>query len=350
MSYTLSPKASGLVPYEPIAGEYRIRLDANESYLPIPTEAQEKLQKALAEADYRRYPDPAATGVCARFAEYYGVDPAFVTAGNGSDELISVIVNTFLQKGERAMVLSPDFSMYSFYLALAEADCVRLDKGENFAVDPIQVLNTLRQSGCRMLLFSNPCNPTGQGLERQQLLEIVQGTDALVVLDEAYMDFWDDSQSLVQEAAEYDNLIVLRTCSKMMGLAALRLGFAVANPCLTRVLRAAKSPYNVNTLTQLAGEAVLSYPDAIRKGRDELLRSRDSLVKSLSALALREGESLLPTCTNFVVLRTPRAKELFEGLRERSIIVRCFPGFLRITTGSPQDNAALVDALRELLA
>ena len=267
MSYTLSEKAAGLVPYEPIAGNYRVRLDANESFLPLSHEAQKAVQKALGEAAFNRYPDPAAAGVCGRFAGYYGLDPAMVTAGNGSDELISVIVNTFLQKGERATVLSPDFSMYSFYLALAEVECVTLQKGENFEIDVASCLSSLRSSDSRMLLFSNPCNPTGRGLSREQVLELVRGTDALIVLDEAYMDFWDDAQSLVRETEIYDNLIVLRTCSKMMGLAALRLGFAVANPSLTRVLRAAKSPYNVNALTQLAGEAVLSYPDAIRRGK-----------------------------------------------------------------------------------
>lgn len=338
-----------MIPYEPIAGEYRVRLDANESYLPLPQEASTAVQKALVGTALNRYPDPAAAGVCARFAEYYQVDPNLVTAGNGSDELISVIVNTFLQKGEGAMVLAPDFSMYAFYLALAEVECVRVDKKEDFTIDADTVLDALRKNNCRMLLFSNPCNPTGQGLEREEVLKIIRGTDALVVLDEAYMDFWDDAQSLVREVAGYDNLIVLRTCSKMMGMAALRLGFAVASQPLTRVLRAAKSPYNVNTLTQTVGEAVLSHPDAIRRGREKILHSLDSLVKALSTLKLKEGETLLPTCTNFVVLRTPRAQALFEGLRARSIIVRCFPGFLRITAGSEEENAALVDALRQLL-
>ena len=349
MSYTLSEKAAQLIPYEPIAGDYRVRLDANESFLPVPDEALDALRRALDTTALQRYPDPMAAGVCGRFAAYYGVDPALVTAGNGSDELISVIVNTFLQKGERAMVLSPDFSMYSFYLSLAEAECITLDKGMDFTIDVSQVLDGLRRSGSRMLLFSNPCNPTGQGLPREQVLEIVRGTDALVVLDEAYMDFWDDAQSLLRDTADYDNLIVLRTCSKVMGLAALRLGFAVACEPLTRVLRAAKSPYNVNTLTQLAAQAVLSYPDALRRGRREILQSKAGLEAMAASLPLREGEAFLPTCTNFLVLRTPRARALFEALRQRSIIVRCFSGFLRIAVGNEEENKALIGALREIL-
>lgn len=349
MAYSLSEKAARLTPYEPIAGDYRVRLDANESFLPTAEEMLPDLQKALTGAALNRYPDPSAAGVCNAFARYYQIDPDCVTAGNGSDELISVVVNTFLQKGDTALVVSPDFSMYSFYLALAEAECVTLEKGDDFTLSADEVLSLLRQSRSRMLLFSNPCNPTGQGMNKEDVLRIVRGTDSLVVLDEAYMDFWDEGESLLGEAAQYDNLIVLRTCSKMMGLAGLRLGFAVAGETLTRVLRGAKSPYNVNVLTQLAGEAALSHPDTIRRGQRQILQAKEELVKALATLPLREGESFLPTKTNFAVLRTPRAGALFAALRERSIIVRCFPGFLRITVGSPQENAELIRALREIL-
>ena len=277
------------------------------------------------------------------------MDSALVTAGNGSDELISVIVNTFLQKGDRAMVLAPDFSMYAFYASLAEVECVKVPKREDFTVDADQVIEALNRTGCRLFIFSNPCNPTGQGLEKEQVERILQSTDALVVLDEAYMDFWEDGPCFLNRVEDYDNLIVLRTCSKMMGLAALRLGFAVANRSLTRVLQAAKSPYNVNSLTQAMGQAVLSHPEVIRVGQKAILQSRDELWQALSSLPWQEGEELLPTKTNFIVLRTPRAGVLFDGLREKSVIVRCFPGFLRITAGSKEENAALIEALRQLM-
>ena len=114
MAYTLAPKTEALTPYDPVEGEYRVRLDANESFL-LPTDTdREKMARAAAEAALNRYPDPLATRLCEAFAARYQVKPALVTAGNGSDELISIILSTFLQKGEKVLTLSPDFSMYAF--------------------------------------------------------------------------------------------------------------------------------------------------------------------------------------------------------------------------------------------
>ena len=115
-----------------------------------------------------------------------------------------------------------------------------MEKNADFTIDPQRVIDTARREGARLIVFSNPCNPTSVGLSADDARKIIRGTDALVVLDEAYMDFWD--QSLLREAAQYDNLIILRTCSKAIGLAGIRLGFAVANEMLTRVIRSVKSP------------------------------------------------------------------------------------------------------------
>ena len=240
MAYTLAPKTEALTPYDPVEGEYRVRLDANESFL-LPTDTdREKMARAAAEAALNRYPDPLATRLCEAFAARYQVKPALVTAGNGSDELISIILSTFLQKGEKVLTLSPDFSMYAFYTSITETPCITLPKKPDMTVDVTAVIDTIRREGVRLLIFSNPCNPTSVGLPRDGVRRLLRETDALVVLDEAYMDFWD--QSMLGEVEAYDNLILLRTCSKALGMAALRVGFAVANPTLTGIIRAAKSP------------------------------------------------------------------------------------------------------------
>lgn len=352
--YELNDKIRNLKPYDPISGEYQIRLDANESFLPIPEDLRAEILQRIDEAAWNRYPDPTAAGVCRAFGAYYGVPEECIAAGNGSDELIMILLSSFLKRGEKLLTISPDFSMYRFYGSLAEAENVSLTKPDTLRIDPDDVIRTIRETGARLVIFSNPCNPTGQGLTRDEVRKIITSVDALVVLDEAYMDFW--NESMIQEAARYDNLIILRTCSKAFGMAAIRLGFAVANKRLADVIRAVKSPYNVNTFTQLTGEIVLSHQDLLREGTKKIVESAAALAKEIAAISQEFPGSFtqFPTCTNFVFLRSERAEKIFKKLLNRKIAVRFFRlgevgDFLRITAGNPDENAALCAALREIL-
>lgn len=346
--YTLGAKAAGLEPYEPGQGHYRIRLDANESFMtPTPAD-RERLGQIAAETAFNRYPDPAARELCEAYAAAYGLDPATVTAGNGSDELIGVITAAFLQKGERMLTVAPDFSMYRFYAALNETPCTVWQKGEDMQIDVDALLRTAEEQQARLIVFSNPCNPTSLGLPREEVRRLIRGTSALVVLDEAYMDFWD--QSLLDEVTDYDNLIILRTCSKALGMAALRVGFAIANETLTRVLRAAKSPYNVGAITQALATDLLRRPQAMAIARELLLLSREQLMTGLRKLQEENLLQVYESCTNFALVRVACARALYEELMERSILVRCLgEDLLRITAGTELENREVLAQLTCLL-
>ncbi len=345
MSYTLSDKSTALKPYEPNGGTYRIRLDANESFLLPTVSDREQLAKAVEELDLRRYPDPLATEVCEAFAALYGVDPALVTAGNGSDELISVIMSAFLQKGEKVLTVTPDFSMYRFYTSITENPCITLEKESDLTIDVDRVIETIQRENIRLFIFSNPCNPTSIGLDRDAVRRLVTQTEALIVLDEAYMDFWD--QSLLSEVAQYDNLIILRTASKALGMAALRLGFAVANPTLTAVIRAAKSPYNVNTATQKMATILLSNPLYKEVYIDLLIESRKQLSKGFRLMEEKGViEKLYDSCTNFVLIEVEDAPYFWEELADFGIMVRCLnEKQLRITAGTEAENKEVLAAI-----
>lgn len=347
--YSLSEKAKALTPYDFNTGEYRVRLDANESFL-LPTDNDRKrMAQAAADIALNRYPDPLARQVCASFAQSYGISPELVTAGNGSDELISIILSTFLEKGEKVMAFSSDFSMYRFYASITENPCITLEKDENLNIPVSKVIETIQREQVRLLIFSNPCNPTSVGLSREEVRRILRETQALVVLDEAYMDFWD--QSLLPEVEQYDNLIILKTCSKALGMAALRLGFAVANLRLTGILRAAKSPYNVNAVTQAMAQVILDNPVYKNVYLELLLQSRNMLLQGCKGLQ-HDGlaEKVYDSCTNFVYLRVRRARKLYELLADRGILVRCFgEDHLRITAGTQAENEEVVASMRFLL-
>ena len=339
---TLIPsKLRGFEPYEPVSGVFRIRLDANESPYNINADIKERLKASLDSIEFNRYPDPSAAGLCGGFSAAYGVDTKHVVAGNGSDELISLLAVAFLEKGDGIAVLRPDFSMYSFYASLSEAKINVFDRPASGGLDALA--ESVARSGSRLVIFSNPCNPTGAGYDRESVLRFASSLPAICVIDEAYMDFWD--RSILRDAPQTENIIVLRTLSKALGSACLRLGFAVANERFVSLIKSVKSPYNVNGISQEFGRIILQ--SGKNRGRE--------LGEKAKALGARLAE-LLPsaevfdTCTNFVYIKTPAAAGIFRRLADEGIAVRCFDGALRITAGTDAENAALLEALGRLPA
>ncbi|MCL1951975.1 MAG: histidinol-phosphate aminotransferase family protein [Oscillospiraceae bacterium] len=345
MPFQLNDKLKNLVPYDPVVGQYPIRLDANESFLPIGDEEREAIVRAAQETDLRRYPDHEAVKLCQAAGAWYWVKPGLLTAWNGTDEAILLLCAAFLGQGKALLSFTPDFSMYHFYAYLSGADCIQLPKRDDFSIDVDTAIAALRERKPDMLLFSNPCNPTSLVLPREdtlRLVEAAQEAGALAVVDEAYMDFC--GQSLLDDIERFDNLVILRTCSKAAGIAGLRLGFSAANPTITRALRAAKSPYNVGALTQAVGTALLCQPLRLQEGVQEIRKRTDGLSAALKALGL----PVIGDAANFVFVRD--AAGAFEYLKERGIIVRQFGAHLRITTGSAEENAALISNLEQWMA
>ncbi|TQI65764.1 histidinol-phosphate transaminase [Clostridium sp. KNHs216] len=349
MAYQLNEKIRDLRPYDPITGSYPIRLDANESFLPIPNRIALKIMESAAFTAYNRYPDPMASELCESFAEFYQVNPAHVTAGNGSDELISVICGAFLMKGDAMLTVSPDFSMYRFYASIVEAKSIVYAKNPDLTIDVDKVIELANANDVKLILFSNPCNPTSLGLSKEEVRRLITSVKALVVLDEAYMDFWD--QSLLGEVEQYDNLMILRTCSKAFGMAAIRLGFAVANPTLTNALKAVKSPYNVNLLTQKIGSLILKEPDLVHSGIDNIVASRNMLYSEMVHIEKNNSEKMhvYPTATNFVFLQIAQAEEIFLALLKSGIAVRFMGDFLRVTAGTMEENKEFIKVFETVI-
>ena len=344
--YEITEKLVKLTPYDPIQGDYKIRLDANESFI---NTSDDVLARAVKGAALNRYPDPYAKRLIAAYSEFYGINPDLVTAGNGSDELISIITACFLKKNEKVLTLAPDFSMYSFYSRLYELDVRVMKKEDDLSINIDKVIEAVNAEKIRAVLFSNPCNPTSLGLCREDVIKLITSVNALVILDEAYMDFWTGlkEQSLIKDTAGYDNLIVLRTCSRALGMAGIRLGFAVSNSVITEKLRAAKSPYNVNSLTQCAAEYLLSDKKEMERRIKACVDALSELDNGLCERSFPFFEKIYPSVTNFLFIKTAKAKEIFEYLLTQSIAVRHMGDYLRITAGSSEENKVLLKALLE---
>jgi histidinol-phosphate aminotransferase len=343
-NFTLPKKLDGFTAYEPLTGEYPVRLDVNESFIDVPAD---KVARAIEKVKLNRYPDPYATEAVGAFARLFGVEPRQVTAGNGSDELIGLIAAGLLEKGDKLATVSPDFPMYAFYASLYEVEVVRLPN----------LLHIPKDVKC--VMFSNPCNPTSLGIEKSEIERLIRSTNALVVLDEAYMDFWcgepppthptssgfGEPHSMLSEVGKYNNLVVLRTCSKSVALAGIRMGFAVANEEITAALKTVKSPFNVNSLSQAIAAEILSDADGYRASIALIKQSITSLKAELESMDI--FECINDSKTNFVYARTAKCKEIYDFLLTRGIAVRCFPEHLRICAGTPSENQKLIKELKE---
>ena len=343
--YTLNKKILNLVPYEPISGTYDIRLDANECPDNLPDEIREEIKGEIDKLAFNRYPDPLASSVVSAFADYYGLNPDFVTAGNGSDELIFLIESAFLEKGDKMLVVFPDFSMYNFYSSICEVECDTFIKDDNLDIDVDAMIDKINRDDIKLVLFSNPCNPTGRGINAEQARKLVTSVDALVILDEAYMDFW--NESLLAEVEQYSNLIIFRTASKAVGCAALRLGFAVANETISRAIKAVKSPYNVNSFSQAAGTVVYRRKEYLQNRQKMIVKNRETLYNGLAELSETTDFRVYPSCANFVFVRTDSAAAIWEYLKEKSIVVRLMGDFLRITAGTEYEVGKVLDSIKE---
>ncbi len=326
-----------------------IYLNANESPFNLSEESQNLLCHALRTVKFNRYPDPAVAGPIEAFADYYGVSPDLVIGGNGSDELLQLLMLAYAGDKRPVALSTPDFSMYEQYAALAGVQTVKLAKGPEGRLDPAAYLAEAKAAGCGMLLFSNPCNPLGSGLLRQEVLALAADFEGLVVVDEAYMDFWD--QTVIDQVTANGNLAVLRTASKAFGLAALRLGFGLFPKEMLGRLEAIKSPYNVNSLSQLFGTLLYGQPDHICERCASVVAGREKLQEALEALlANQEGARVFPSVTNFIYFEMPDAEKIDLALQAAGIVIRRFGAHgLRVTCGLPEENDCFLEALAAIL-
>jgi histidinol-phosphate aminotransferase len=336
----LPDKLNSFKPYPAMPGGPAVRMDGNESCFALPPDILGDIAEAVRNTDLRRYPDPYASEVCALAEKFWTAPKDSAVAGNGSDELISIALNALIPRGGKLLVCDPDFSMYRFYAGLCELEIISLERFSGVPC-PDEVAEKGRSADA--VILSNPCNPTGQASPREDMLRIAGSLDCPVLLDEAYMDFHDGGRETMMPYIErYDNLVILKTCSKNLALAGIRLGFAFSGSKLRDVLRSVKSPYNVSALAQAAGAAALRRPDWLRDNAGRLTAAKDKLYRRLCAV---DGLTVTDTAANFVLVSVPDAESAHMTLRSRGVCVRLVGGILRISAGTDEETDILIDAL-----
>lgn len=352
----LRPELATLHAYETPATPAPIRLDGNESPWPLPAEARARIAETVAAIPMHRYPDPRCTALRAALAGYVGAEPDELVIGVGSDEAIAILETALARAPEgreHAVVMHPDpsFSMYGIIGRGHGHEVVKVPLDERWDLDPERWERAIDEHRPSMIFLPSPNNPTGNRWSDEAVRRIVaRAKDALVVLDDAYVEF--ASRSISHELFEAnENVAVLGTLSKI-GLAALRVGWVRVRPWLARELEKVRLTYNIPTPSQaIATLALGPLMPVLREHIDAIRAERGRLVAGLEAIP---GVATDPTDANFVLTKVgPRAQQIAARIHAAGIQVRAFGGHprlaerIRITVGTPDENAAVLAALAD---
>jgi histidinol-phosphate aminotransferase len=333
---------TGYVPGEqPRPGEVVIKLNTNENPFPPSPRVMEAI-RTLDPEQLRRYPNPTADAFREAAARVHGVTPEMVIAGNGSDDILAIAVRTFVGPGEVIAWPDPTYSLYPVLAEIGEARGAAVPWQPDWRLP----IGALLATNPRAIFFANPNAPSGTLVLPATVRELAVQTEAVVLVDEAYVDFADaDCLSLL---ADCPNVIVTRTLSKGYALAGLRFGYALAAPALVAQMMKVKDSYNCDALATTAAAAALLDREHARAGWMQVRAERARLGAELT----RRGWKVIPSQANFILAAVPGgdAGSLYRQLKERRILVRYFdrPGLshmVRITIGRPDENDALLAAL-----
>jgi histidinol-phosphate aminotransferase len=333
-----------------------IKLDAMENPYPLPEHLASELAERLAGVALNRYPVASYASLKQRICQQLGVPAGYdVLLGNGSDELISILDMACARQDRRAVVLAPvpTFVMYARSAQFAGMDFVGVPLKADLTLDLPAMLAAIAHHKPALVYLSYPNNPTGNLFDADAIVTIIEalGDTGIAVVDEAYEPF--AQQSFMHRLPEFDNLLVMRTVSKL-GLAGIRLGYMSAAPKLLEQLDKVRPPYNVNVLTQVAAEFALDHVDVLNS-QAALLREQRALLAA--ALAAIPGVHVFPSDANFILVRVPDADAANAYLLSRKVLVKnvgkmhgVLANCLRITVSTPEENAAFLDAFKASLA
>ncbi|MGM0946643.1 MAG: histidinol-phosphate transaminase [Bacteroidota bacterium] len=342
----LRPHIAKIHPYTSARDEYSgkegIFLDANENpYGSITAE------------DFNRYPDPYQLALKTEISKIKQVDPSQIFLGNGSDEAIDLLFRAFCRPGkDNVILLPPTYGMYEVSAAINDVETRKVSLSMDFQLQ-VDLIFEKVDANTKIIFICSPNNPSGNKVNRQDILYILQKFEGIVVVDEAYIDF-NDEPSFTTHHSEFPNLLVMQTFSKAWGLASLRLGMAFASRELIQILNKIKPPYNISGLTQDTVLESIQNVGKVNRMIAEILEERAYLEKELSNLAFIQ--KVFPSQANFLLVKMPKANEIYHALidskiivRNRSKVVLC-EDCLRITVGTRYENETLISALKNVFS
>ena len=324
-----------------------IRLDTNTNVLGSNPAAERYLKEGR--WDLNGYPDTYSRNLREALGELYGLDTECIIAGNGSDEMIDVVFKTFTNWGDNSVAPVPSYSLYDYFVKMNGGRAIPVDLTEDFQLD---VDSMVRQENAKVTIVPSPNNPTGNCFRHKDLEELISRFPGIVVMDEAYTEYAGEDKSFIRRVEEFDNLVVTRTFSKAYALAALRIGYMMANRKLTDMMLSVKIPYSLNAISEGAAIAAIKDQDFVKRSVEMVREQRPKLAEGMRKL----GFEPFPSDSNFILARSPvDHTALVEGLKKRGILIRDFgakrrtENCVRPTVGTEELNRLLLDNMAEVI-
>jgi len=331
--------------------EQILKLNSNENFFVPLGFLRNILEESVGEVDPRIYPRDEYVELKESLGKYLGVLPNQIVVGTGSDNLIDLVSRMMLRRGDEALSISPTFSIYERCVRIQGATYKPIPLKEDFSLDTEGLLDAVSPK-TKVIFLCSPNNPTANSLARRDIEYLAGNFDGIVAVDEAYADF--SGSSIIEAVCDYENLVVFRTFSKVFGLAGLRLGCAVSNPVLAKVMdERFQMPYTVTLVTLKASSKILERMDIINKAIDEVKVQRSMLIEALNKIV---GVKAYDSETNFVLFQTPKNSEtVYKKLLDKGVIVRnigqvlSHKNCLRVTVAPQPMMDKFLKALKEVL-
>jgi histidinol-phosphate aminotransferase len=343
----IRPEIRGLRAYQSHLYPGVVKMDANENPFPWPAGMREDLYRE--EMVFNRYPDSSARELKAAIAGYVGLNSDEILLGNGSDEVIQLILATFGGAGKAVVLHPPTFGMYDAAACVTATAVIRVPLRQGLYLDTEGVLAAANSPDVSTIILCSPNNPTGTVFAKTELLRLVCETGKIIIMDEAYAEF--SGESIIEEIRSHPNLLVMRTFSKAFALAGLRLGYLLGQAATVDLINRVKQPFNVNTFTQRAGIAALRY---LKQYQAQIAAIKGETNKLFQALREIPGFKVYPTQANFILFQPDDPDIWAEKLLACGFLVRHMGDLpvlgkcLRVSAGLPEENMAFIRALRNI--
>lgn len=330
-----------------------VKLNQNENPWDMPIDIKQETFKRLEDRAWSRYPEFVPTSLIERLSEFSGWTAGGILVGNGSNELIQALLMATVGEGSRVLISEPTFTLYRQVVTVLGGEIVSVPLSPKLAYDVQGLKAAIKSLKPVVTIICSPNNPTGCAIAEPDLVSLLELSNGLVVVDEAYFEFADETA--VSLLDRHDNLVVLRTFSKAMALAALRVGYLLTTPNLAREISKALLPYNLNLFSQTAAEvAIEMYDSKLRPLVKLILLERDRVYSELAGIS---GLEPVSSRANFIVVRSSvEPRRVFDALLQRGILIRdvsAYPmlqDYFRIGIGTPEENDQLLGALRNIFA
>lgn len=334
-----APNLADVVPYDPKYIPAEVMISANENPDDVDQEVRREIEHEIRKVHLNRYPDPLVNGLRDLIAEANGLDRDNVIVGNGGDELLFNIALAYGGPGRTMLNIPPTFSVYAYNAMLTRTNVVDIPRLPDFSIDEDAVVQRVAQGDIDYLTITSPNNPTGDLASEEFVRRVLDASDTLVMVDEAYFEF---SRRTVRPLLnEYDNLVILRTFSKAFSLAGVRLGYLLGSEGVINEFKKVRQPYSVDAVSQAIGQVVYKNRARFEKSVDRIIEEREKLVEGISAIG---GIEVWPSDSNYVLVRLADAGDVWQKLLDAGVLVRDFSktqyleNCLRISVGSPEEN------------